>query len=109
MIVTTTETVQGKVVDRYLGIVSGVDSYTIGGLLGEGFLSSAGNSYSKSTIDKAQRMMESDAAALGADAIIGVQMSTASPAGAGGLMYIQMMGTAVTLKDAEEEDWLPTL
>lgn len=109
MIVTTTESVQGKVVDRYLGIVSGMDTYLIGGILGEGLVSSAGNAYSKGTIEKAQQRMVDDARALGADAIIGLQISTASPAGASGHMYIQMVGTAVTLKDDEEEDWLPEL
>lgn len=109
MITTTTESIEGKKIERYLGLVSGVDHYTLGGLLGEGASKTFGGAYSSTAFKAAQQMMEENARRLGADAIVGVQMSTTIGAGSGGSMYVQLMGTAVTLTDAEDEDELPTL
>ena len=109
MILTTTQDIEGKVIERYIGLVSGVDHYLLGGLFGEGALKSAGGVYSKGAFGNAEKMLEEAAATLGADAVVGIQMSTTIGTGSGGSMYIQLMGTAVKLTDAEDEDELPML
>ena len=109
MITTTTESIEDKKIERYLGLVSGVDYYSIGGILGEGVTKTFGDAYSSGTFKGAREMMEENARRLGADAIVGVQMNTATGAGTGGRMYVYMLGTAVKLGDVEQEEEIPTL
>lgn len=109
MIVTTTQSVEGKRVSEYLGIVAGQDSYNPSGLLGEGWLTGSGNNYMAQTMENAQRSMASAARGLNADAVIGVTSSASMSSLGGGRVMIYVCGTAVKLADADDDDELPAL
>lgn len=107
MIVTTTPTLEGKRIYQYLGIVSGIDRFNVGGLLGEGFFmvdENFSNSYKR-----AEEKMIQKALVLGADAIVGVQYSPFNwDADRRIDMEVTLVGTAVkTVEEAFDE--LPEL
>lgn len=107
MIVTTTPTIEGKHISQYLGVVSGVDRYLVGGLLGEGFFKVDELVYE--SYKKAEEKMIQKALALGADAIIGLQYSPFSWDGDRRVdMMVTLVGTAVKTVD-EAFDALPEL
>ena len=110
MILTTTEKVEGFVVEKYLGLVSGTDIYLVGGLLGGGMANQ--EKLFNSALYTAKQHIEMSANGLGADAVIGIQQSFASP-GNDNSMILVLTGTAVKLKKVEEkeeyEDTLPPL
>lgn len=109
MIVTTTQSVEGKAIKSYLGIVAGQDTYNPSGLIGEGWTKGAGNSYLSLTLRNAQEAMSNAARALGADAVVGVTSSASLAALGGGRVLVYISGTAVTLEDAGTEEELPSL
>lgn len=88
MIITTTMAVENKTVSQYLGIVSGC---VIMSLPGGNKMVQAGWS---NGVKNASAAMESQAAQLGADAIVGVTLN-AYKSGMADYMYIS--GTAVKL------------
>lgn len=107
MIVTTTPAVEGKRIYQYLGVVSGIDRYLVGGLLGEGLF--AIDEYFSASYKRAEEKMIQKAVALGADAIVGVQYSPFSWDGDRRVdMQVTLVGTAVkTVEEAFDE--LPEL
>ncbi len=108
MILTTTESIEGYVVDKYLGLVSGTDIYLVGGLIGGGLANQEG--LFGSALSKATSHLTSNASALGADAVIGIKQSFAAPGGVNSMILV-LTGTAVKLTEAKEiyDDTLPPL
>lgn len=108
MLLTTTETIEGYVVDKYLGLVSGTDIYLVGGLIGGGMANQEG--LFGGALSKATQHLISNANLLGADAVIGIQQSFTAPGGVN-TMILVLTGTAVKLVEAKEtyEDTLPPL
>lgn len=109
MIITTTPSVEGKHISKYLGVVNAATIYNWGGLIGEGL--SKADDYFDSTVNmRIKYSLSSKAAELGADAIVGLQMNVSSLNGtaAGSQMFVCATGTAVKLADATYDD-LPDL
>lgn len=96
MIITTTHSIDDCKIDAYMGIVTGTDIYLVGGVLGGGLMNQE-NLYS-TAFENAKRKMEQKAAALGADAIIGVSTNVTSTGGTNNIIVI-VSGTAVTLRE----------
>lgn len=95
IIVTTTPSVEGRVIEQYLDIVSGTDIYLVGGVLGGG-LANQENLYGQA-LTRAKNKMISKAVDLGANAVVGVQISITSPGGLNNIIVVTN-GTAVKLK-----------
>ena len=107
MLLTTTPTVQGAEIDNYFGIVTGE------AILGAnifrdlfagvrdivGGRSAAYEKELRKARDMALREMAEDAARLGANAIVGVDLDyeTIQPGGGGGMLMVTASGTAVRL------------
>ena len=92
MILTTTNSIEGREITEYLGLVYGTDIYLVGGLIGGGFGSQEklfGSAYS-AAVDK----MVSKAAEMGADAIVGIQVNYSSPGNVNNMIVV-VTGTAV--------------
>ena len=75
MLVTTTPIIEGKRIIRYYGIVSG-----------------------ETIKDTAIREMEEQAARLGANAVIGVDLDYETVGGSGSMLMVTATGTAVTIE-----------
>ena len=88
MIISTTNTIDGKAVTNYLGIVTGC---VMAGFPGGAKAVQRGWT---TAVEGAQKEMVSQASALGADAILGVKID-AHKSGIGDYLYIT--GTAVKL------------
>lgn len=105
MIVSTTPTIQGREISNYKGIVCG--EVIIGAHLGKDFLASITNlvggrseSYEstiRETRDGARKEMMDEAAALGANAVVGVKFDYQVIGQSGSMMMVAVSGTAVTL------------
>lgn len=95
IIVTTTAYVEGKKIKEYIDVVSGTDIYLVGGVFGGGLVNQE-NLYG-SALTKAKSKMKSKALALGADAIVGVQVAVVSPGELNDIIVI-VNGTAVKLE-----------
>lgn len=96
IIITKTNNVEGRKINKYLGTVSGTDIYLVGGLLGGG-LASQENLFCYS-YGIAEKKMREKAVSLNADAIVGVQTSMVSPGGLNNIIVI-VQGTAVKLSE----------
>lgn len=92
MYITTTNTIEGFEIEKYLGIVYGTEIYLVGGLMGGGL--SNQELLFGSNLENATERMIAKAKHLHADAIIGVQTSFTSP-GNVNYMIIALTGTAV--------------
>lgn len=105
MITTTTPTIEGRPVRQYFGIVTGES--IIGANLFRDFFASVrdvvggrSGSYEKvlsSARDMALKEMEARAAALGADAVIGVDLDYEVLGANNGMLMVSASGTAVKL------------
>ena len=103
MITTTTPTIEGKRIVRYMGIVTGETIF--GTNVFRDFLASlrdivGGRSGSYEEVlrkgkDEAIREMESRAAALGANAIVGVDLDYETVGQNGSMLMVTCSGTAV--------------
>lgn len=103
MITTTTPTIEGKRIVRYMGIVTGETFF--GTNVFRDFLASirdivGGRSGSYEEVlrkgkDEAIREMESRAAALGANAIVGVDLDYETVGQNGSMLMVTCSGTAV--------------
>ena len=100
MIVTTTPNIEGKKIDKYLGIVTGTEIYLVGGLIGGG-LANQERLYTFAVNNAMERMKEK-AKALGADAIVGVSTNFTSPGNLNNMIVV-VTGTAVLTDDIEKE------
>ncbi|MBQ2857715.1 MAG: heavy metal-binding domain-containing protein [Bacteroidaceae bacterium] len=109
MIMTTTPSIEGKHISKYLGVVNAAKIYNWGGLIGEG-LSKADDTFEWSAYLPIVTSLRKKAEDFGADAIVGLQMNVSSLNGtvAGSQMFVVATGTAVKLTDATYDD-LPDL
>lgn len=104
MILTTTPSVEGKTIKKYLGVVTGTDIYLVGGLIGGGLANQEnlfGSAY-KNACEKMKAKMPN------ADAIVNIQVQVASPGNLNNIIVI-VTGTAVLLSDAQSFDELPEI
>jgi uncharacterized protein YbjQ (UPF0145 family) len=105
MITTTTPTIEGRPVQQYFGIVTGES--IIGANLFRDFFASVrdvvggrSGSYGKvlaSAREMALKEMQDRAAALGADAVIGVDLDYEVLGASNGMLMVSASGTAVKL------------
>ena len=105
MLVTTTPIIEGKRIIRYYGIVSG--ETIIGANVFRDFLAGirdfvGGRSGAYEEVrqakDTAIREMEEQAARLGANAVIGVDLDYETVGGSGSMLMVTATGTAVTIE-----------
>ena len=106
MLVTTTPIIEGKRTIRYYGIVSG--ETIIGANVFRDFLagirdfvggrSAAYEEVLRQAKDTAIREMEEQAARLGANAVIGVDLDYETVGGSGSMLMVTATGTAVTIE-----------
>lgn len=106
MLVTTTSTLQGKQISRYLGIVSG--ETIIGANMVRDFFASirdvvGGRSGSYEEVlrqakETALREMQQQAAAMGANAVIGVDLDFETVGASGSMLMVTASGTAVVVE-----------
>ena len=104
MIITTTPNIENYCITEYLGMVSGAYIYIVGGLIGGGLLSQ--QSLYKDAIEKVSSYIESTAISKGADAVIGVQITTTTWESE---VIVTGTGTAVKIQAAGWEDELPDI
>jgi uncharacterized protein YbjQ (UPF0145 family) len=106
MLVTTTDTIEGKKIQSYLGVVSG-ESIIGANVVRDVFaqvrdiVGGRAGAYEKSLEEAREttmREMTAQAQALGANAIVGVQVDIESMAG-GGMIMVAATGTAVRIPD----------
>lgn len=109
MIITTTPSVEGKHISKYLGVVNAAKIYNWGGIIGEG-LSKADSTFDLYAYKPIISSLCQKAEMVGADAIVGLQVNVSSLNGtvAGSQMFVCATGTAVKLTDATYDD-LPDL
>ncbi|KCZ52593.1 hypothetical protein HY29_04755 [Hyphomonas beringensis] len=105
MIISTTPTLQGHEISKYLGIVCG--EIVIGAHIGKDILASftnivggRSNAYEstlRETRDDALAEMVEEATKLGADAVVGLKFDYTVIGQNGSMMMVAVSGTAVTL------------
>jgi uncharacterized protein YbjQ (UPF0145 family) len=106
MLITTTHSVEGKTIKEYKGIVTGeaILGANIFKDMFAGIRDIVGGrsaTYEKELRDAkdiALREMEERAVALGADAIVGVDLDYENLGASGGMLMVTASGTAVTLR-----------
>ena len=106
MLVTTTSTIQGKQITRYLGIVSG--ETIIGANVFRDFFAGirdivGGRSGSYEEVlrqakDTALKEMQQQAMAMGANAVIGVDLDYETVGSNGSMLMVTASGTAVVVE-----------
>lgn len=106
MIVTTTHTIDGKSIDKYLGLVSG--ETILGTNIFRDFLASItdiiggrSGTYEKAlkeARDIAISEMVRDAEALGANCVVGVDLDYETVGGRGSMLMVTAAGTAVLVR-----------
>ena len=107
MLVTTTSVIEGGRITRYFGIVSG--ETIIGANVFRDFFASirdvvGGRSGSYEEVlrmakDTALKEMEAQAAQMGANAVIGVDLDYETVGGSGSMLMVTANGTAVKIED----------
>ena len=106
MIITTTNSIEGRQIQDYLGVVfgemiSGIDFVRDFAAGLTNFFGGRSNSYEEELVDArktALRELEERAARLGADAVVGVKMDYEVLGSDNGMLMVTVSGTAVTLK-----------
>ena len=106
MLVVTTSTLQGKNITTYLGIVSG--EAILGANIFKDFFagirdivggrSAAYEGELRKAREIAQAEMEQTAAALGANAVVGIDLDYETVGGHGGMLMVSISGTAVVIE-----------
>ncbi len=105
MILTTTASVEGRQIERYLGIVFGemisginfVKDFAAGFT---NFFGGRSHSYEEELMNARQAVLqelESRAAQMGADAVVGIKMDYEVLGANNGMLMVTASGTAVTL------------
>jgi uncharacterized protein YbjQ (UPF0145 family) len=91
MILTTTPSIEGKRITQYLGVVAGsaVSKTSWRTSVQEAF---------RSVRQMAFEEMEHEAAELGANAVVGVDIDTDGVGTLGGMLMVSVNGTAVTIQ-----------
>ena len=103
MILTTTPTIEGKTIVEYKGIVfgeviSGVNFFKDFGASIRNFIGGRSGSYEKELMDarsKALNELEERASALGANAVVGIDVDYEVLGEGGGMLMVTVSGTAV--------------
>lgn len=106
MILSTTAAIQGREVDRYLGVVFGdtvLGVNVLKDLMGSirDFVGGRSGTYERelgTARDAAMRELVSQARSLGADAVIGIDLNYEVLGANGGMLMVSVSGTAVALK-----------
>lgn len=106
MILTTTPTIDNYHITSYLGVVSGADAYTVGGIIGDGLMKQG--FYYDLSLNKAKSLMESNASKYGADAVVGIQVAVTSMSTVGQII-VTATGTAVKIEKAGWDEEIPEL
>jgi len=99
MLVTTTPIIEGKRIIRYYGIVSG--ETIIGANVFRDFLAGIRDfvgGRSGAYEEVLRQAMEEQAARLGANAVIGVDLDYETVGGSGSMLMVTATGTAVTIE-----------
>lgn len=94
MLMVTTDSIEGRSIEKYLGVVNGTDVYLATGSFGGGLMNQ--EKLFSEAFSLATEHITKKAKALGADAIIGLQ-TTALPVGKDGYVVLVLSGTAVKL------------
>ena len=105
MIVTTTPTVEGRIIKEYKGLVSGEVIFGMNFLKDIGaslrdFFGGRTNSYEQAMLEgreTAQREMIERAQAMGANAVVGVSFGYETMGQANSMIMVSISGTAVVL------------
>ena len=103
MILTTTPSIEGKTIVEYKGIVfgeviSGVNFFKDFGASIRNFIGGRSGSYEKALLDartKAIKELEERAIALGANAVVGIDVDYEVLGEGGGMLMVTVSGTAV--------------
>ncbi len=103
MILTTTQSIEGKTIVEYKGIVfgeviSGVNFFKDFGASIRNFIGGRSGSYEKELLDartKAIKELEERALALGANAVVGIDVDYEVLGEGGGMLMVTVSGTAV--------------
>ena len=106
MILSTTATIQGREVDRYLGVVFGdtvLGVNFVKDFLGSirDFVGGRSGTYERelgTARDSAMQELMGQAQSLGADAVIGIDIDYEVLGAEGGMLMVSISGTAVALK-----------
>ncbi len=108
MIVTTTPTIEGAVIERYCGLVTGeaiIGTNIFRDLLASirdliGGRSEAYESVLRQARETALHALQENARAMGANAIVGVDLDyeTVSPGSSGSMLMVSASGTAVVIR-----------
>ena len=107
MLKTTTEKIEGRIIEKYLGVVAGTDIYLVGGVFGGG-MANQEKLYGRA-LDTAMSHLEEKAKNLGADAI---STNLVSPGNVNNIIVV-VTGTAVktsyeSKKESDNEE-LPSI
>ena len=106
MIVTTTPTIEGRRIRQYLGLVTG-EAILGANIFKEffagirdivGVRSAAYEGELRKAREIAQAEMEQTAAALGANAVVGIDLDYETVGGHGGMLMVSISGTAVVIE-----------
>ena len=100
MLVTTTPIIEGKRIVKYYGIVSGetiIGANVIRDIVGG--RSGAYEEVLRMAKDTALQEMQAQAAQMGANAVIGVDLDYETVGGSGSMLMVTANGTAVTIED----------
>ena len=105
MLVTTTPIIEGKRIVKYYGIVSG--ETIIGANVFRDLFASIRDIVGSGAYEEVLRMakdtalqeMQAQAAQLGANAVIGVDLDYETVGGSGSMLMVTANGTAVTIED----------
>ena len=100
MLVTTTPIIEGKRIVKYYGIVSG-ETIIGANVFRDIFASIRGivGGRSGAYEDTALQEMQAQAAQMGANAVIGVDLDYETVGGSGSMLMVTANGTAVTIED----------
>ncbi len=106
MILTTTPSIEGKRITQYLGVVTGetiVGANIFKDIMAGirdivGGRSGAYEKAFRSARQMAFEEMEQEAAELGANAIVGIDIDTETVGSQGGMLMVSVNGTAVTIQ-----------
>ena len=101
MLMTTTPSVEGKQIVRYLGVVTG--ETIIGANVFRDFLAGVrdffgGRSVLREAKDTALEEMARQAEALGANAVVGIDLDYETVGGSGSMLMVTCSGTAVRVE-----------
>ena len=93
MLLTTTNTIEGKEITQYFGIVSG--ETIIGANVFKDFFAGIRDSVLREAKETALKEMSDHAARMGANAVIAVDLDYETVGGSGSMLMVTAAGTAV--------------